>query len=198
MEDHVKVLAAVPSKRRVPIAWWVTAVFALSIAAYSLRYVFLGERAYTPELAPSFRARPLTVMVHTLFGPIAHAWPRQSPTSHEAGTAVAGASMARPNLSRLVDRPWRGGTVAVVSRHRRPEPAYSVWTPRARDAGGVAYGLSIDSRQGHQASSRVDAPELCTHFRGRDASHLDANSRHRIPGTVRASLSMGRVALLGA
>jgi len=71
MEDHVEVLATVPTKRRVPIAWWVAAVFALAIAAYSLRYVFLGERAYTPELAPSFRARPLTVMAHTLFGPIA-------------------------------------------------------------------------------------------------------------------------------
>jgi len=71
--DHVEVRAAVPAKplRRVPIAWWFAAVFAFAIAAYSLRYVFLGERAYVAELAPSFRARALTVMVHTLFGPIA-------------------------------------------------------------------------------------------------------------------------------
>jgi uncharacterized membrane protein len=73
MEDHVEVLAAVPSKppRRVPIAWWFAVVFVLAISAYSLRYAFLGDRAYDPNLAPSFRARPLTVMAHTLFGPIA-------------------------------------------------------------------------------------------------------------------------------
>jgi len=73
MTDHVGVQAGVPSiqLRRVPIWWWFAAVFAVAIAAYSLRYVFLGERAYGPELAPSFRARPLTVMAHTLFGPIA-------------------------------------------------------------------------------------------------------------------------------
>lgn len=69
----VVVSSAVPSKppRRVPIAWWFAAVFALAISAYSLRYTFLGERAYGPDFAPSFRARPLTVMAHTLFGPIA-------------------------------------------------------------------------------------------------------------------------------
>ena len=73
MVEHVEGRAAVPSKpsRRVPMAWWFAAVFALAISAYSLRFVFLGERAYVPELAPSFRARPLTVMAHTLFGPIA-------------------------------------------------------------------------------------------------------------------------------
>src|SRR5262249_28927004 len=54
-----------------PIAWWFAVVFALVISAYSLRYVFLGDRAFDPNLAPSFRARPLTVMAHTLFGPIA-------------------------------------------------------------------------------------------------------------------------------
>ena len=41
------------------------------VAAYSLRYVLLGERAYIPELAASFSARPTLVLVHTLFGPIA-------------------------------------------------------------------------------------------------------------------------------
>ncbi len=73
MVDHVEGRAAVLSKspRRVPVAWWFAAVLALAVAAYSLRYVFLGERAYVPEFAPSFRARPLTVMAHTLFGPIA-------------------------------------------------------------------------------------------------------------------------------
>jgi hypothetical protein len=43
----------------------------VGIAAYSVRYAALGERAYTPELAASFRARPLTLFTHTLFGPIA-------------------------------------------------------------------------------------------------------------------------------
>ena len=73
MDDHLEVRAAVPAKppRRVPIAWWFVAVFALAITAYSLRYVFLGERAYVPELAPSFYVRPMTVIAHTLFGPIA-------------------------------------------------------------------------------------------------------------------------------
>jgi uncharacterized membrane protein len=73
MAEHVEVRAADLSKRprRVPVAWWFAAFFVLAISAYSLRYVVLGERAYVPELAPSFRARPLTVMAHTFFGPIA-------------------------------------------------------------------------------------------------------------------------------
>ena len=57
--------------RRVPVWWWFAAFLALGIAAYSLRYALLGEPAYTPELAPSFRERQFTVTVHTLFGPIA-------------------------------------------------------------------------------------------------------------------------------
>ena len=60
-----------PTGRRVPVWWWFAAVLAFGIAAYSLRYAFLGERAYTPELAPSLRERPLTVVIHTLFGPLA-------------------------------------------------------------------------------------------------------------------------------
>jgi len=73
MVERVEVRAAISSKppRRVPVAWWCAAVFVLAISAYSLRYVVLGDRAYEPDLAPSFRARPLTVMAHTLFGPIA-------------------------------------------------------------------------------------------------------------------------------
>jgi len=73
MVEHVELPTAVPSKRprRVPVMWWFAAVLVLAISAYSLRFVFLGERAYGPELAPSFRARPLTVMAHTVFGPIA-------------------------------------------------------------------------------------------------------------------------------
>ena len=63
------VLAQTP--RRVPIWWWFAAVLALAIAAYSLRYAFLGEQAYEPDLAPSFRERALTVTSHTLFGPVA-------------------------------------------------------------------------------------------------------------------------------
>ena len=59
------------SGRRVPRWWWLAAFLAVAIAGYSLRYVALGERAYVPELAASFRARPLTVLTHTLFGPIA-------------------------------------------------------------------------------------------------------------------------------
>jgi uncharacterized membrane protein len=60
-----------PPRRRVPVWWWFAVVLAAAIAAYSLRYVVLGERAYVPELAPSFRARPLAVLIHTLFGPLA-------------------------------------------------------------------------------------------------------------------------------
>ena len=60
-----------PGTRRVPIWWWFAAPLSVAIAAYSLRYVLLGEAAYIPELAPSFRERPLIVAAHTLFGPIA-------------------------------------------------------------------------------------------------------------------------------
>jgi uncharacterized membrane protein len=61
----------VPTGRRVPIWWWFAIVFAIGIAGYSLRYAVLGEAAYTPELSESFRQRPLTVTIHTLFGPLA-------------------------------------------------------------------------------------------------------------------------------
>jgi uncharacterized membrane protein len=73
MVEHVEVRVATPSRRprRVPVVWWFAAVFVLAVSGYSLRYVILGDRAYEPDLAPSFRARPLTVMAHTLFGPIA-------------------------------------------------------------------------------------------------------------------------------
>lgn len=60
-----------PAGRRIPWTWWVAAVLSVGIAAYSLRYAIVGEAAYVPELAPSFRVRPLTVFAHTLFGPIA-------------------------------------------------------------------------------------------------------------------------------
>jgi hypothetical protein len=56
---------------RVSRWWWVAALLALLVAAYSLRYVVLGERAYVPELAESFRARPWLIATHALFGPIA-------------------------------------------------------------------------------------------------------------------------------
>ena len=61
----------VPSGRRIPWTWWLAAVLSVGIAAYSLRYAIVGEAAYVPELAPSFRVRPWTVFTHTLFGPIA-------------------------------------------------------------------------------------------------------------------------------
>lgn len=56
---------------RVPRWWWLSAFLALLVAAYSIRYAVLGERAYVPELSQSFRAHALTLVVHTLFGPIA-------------------------------------------------------------------------------------------------------------------------------
>ncbi len=59
------------TSRRVPLWWWPAALFAVAIAGYSLRYVVVGERAYVPELAESFRIRPLTLAAHTLFGPVA-------------------------------------------------------------------------------------------------------------------------------
>jgi uncharacterized membrane protein len=63
--------AVSPPRTRVPRWWWPAALLAAAISAYSLRYVVLGERAYVPELAASFRARPLAIAVHTLFGPLA-------------------------------------------------------------------------------------------------------------------------------
>ncbi|MEO8561025.1 MAG: DUF2306 domain-containing protein [bacterium] len=62
---------AIGRGRRVPIWWWPAAILALGIAAYSLRYVVLGARAYVPELATSFAERPVLVVVHTIFGPLA-------------------------------------------------------------------------------------------------------------------------------
>ena len=56
---------------RVPRWWWPAALLVAFVAAYSLRYVLRGERAYVPELAASFNARPLLVLIHTLFGPTA-------------------------------------------------------------------------------------------------------------------------------
>jgi uncharacterized membrane protein len=73
MQTAVEKPVRVP-ERRVPWTWWVAAVLAIAIAGYSLRYAIVGEAAYVPELAPSFRVRPLTVMAHTLFGPIALAF----------------------------------------------------------------------------------------------------------------------------
>lgn len=58
-------------RTRVPRWWWPAALIAAGVGAYSLRYVVLGERAYVPELAASFRARPLAIAVHALFGPVA-------------------------------------------------------------------------------------------------------------------------------
>lgn len=60
-----------PAGRPVPIWWWFAIILAAGVAAYSLRYAFLGEVAYVPELSESFEQRPLTVTIHTLFGPLA-------------------------------------------------------------------------------------------------------------------------------
>lgn len=63
---------ALPHDRnRTPLWWWPTALFAVLIAGYSLRYAIIGESAYVPELRDSFRARPIAIFTHTLFGPIA-------------------------------------------------------------------------------------------------------------------------------
>jgi uncharacterized membrane protein len=51
--------------------WWPAALLAIGVAGYSLRYVIVGEQAFVPELADSFRARLVPVTIHTLFGPIA-------------------------------------------------------------------------------------------------------------------------------
>src|SRR5215207_7265829 len=60
-----------PPRTRVPRWWWPAALLAAGVGGYSLRYVVLGERAYVPELAASFRARPVAITLHTLFGPAA-------------------------------------------------------------------------------------------------------------------------------
>ena len=57
--------------RRVPLWWWPAALLAIGVAGYSLRYVIVGEQAFVPELAQSFRERLIPLTVHTLFGPIA-------------------------------------------------------------------------------------------------------------------------------
>ena len=71
MQTAIETSAPAATSRCVPRWWWLAAFLVVAIAGYSLRYVFLGERAYVPELATSFRTRPLTLLAHTLFGPIA-------------------------------------------------------------------------------------------------------------------------------
>ncbi|MEJ7811976.1 MAG: DUF2306 domain-containing protein [Gemmatimonadaceae bacterium] len=56
---------------RTPRWWWVAAALAVLVAGYSLRYVVVGERAYVPDLAASFRARPVAIALHAFFGPLA-------------------------------------------------------------------------------------------------------------------------------
>lgn len=63
---------SVPARSaRTPRWWWLAALLAAGVAAYSLRYVVRGERAYVPDLAASFRARPWAIGLHAFFGPIA-------------------------------------------------------------------------------------------------------------------------------
>ncbi|MEP6509359.1 MAG: DUF2306 domain-containing protein [Gemmatimonadales bacterium] len=56
---------------RTPKLWWITALLAIAIALYGWRYAVLGERAYVPNLADSFKARPWGIFTHTVFGPFA-------------------------------------------------------------------------------------------------------------------------------
>ena len=63
--------AAPAASHRTPRWWWIAALLALGVAGYALRYVIVGESAYVPELRASFKARPLAINAHTLFGPIA-------------------------------------------------------------------------------------------------------------------------------
>ncbi len=57
--------------RRSRLAWWVVVVLAIPIAGYAFRYLVVGERAFVPDLAPAFRARPWGIYSHALFGGIA-------------------------------------------------------------------------------------------------------------------------------
>ncbi len=71
MQTTAPTLVPGPTTRRVPIWWWFAALLAVGVAAYSLRYVIVGERAYVPELSASFRLHPVAIAIHTLFGPAA-------------------------------------------------------------------------------------------------------------------------------
>jgi len=88
--------SAARPRRRIPRWWWVAAPLVAFVAAYSLRYVVLGERAYIPELAASFSARPTLVLIHTLFGPIAlvlgliNLLPVHQPPSRARGHRIVG------------------------------------------------------------------------------------------------------------
>jgi uncharacterized membrane protein len=65
--------AATPAPRapRTPRTWWLAAGLAGLVSAYAVRHLVLGPRAYVPELAASFHARPWAIGAHVLFGPIA-------------------------------------------------------------------------------------------------------------------------------
>lgn len=59
-----------PQRRRA-LDWWVVFILAVPIAAYAFWYLLAGERAFPPDLAASFRARPWGIYSHALFGGIA-------------------------------------------------------------------------------------------------------------------------------
>ena len=84
--------------------WWLLTLLVLPIAAYGLRYAMLGEAAYVPNLAPSFRDRAGGVFVHTLFGSIVLL----------AGLAQfhTPLRLARPRVHRLLGRVYVVGALA--------------------------------------------------------------------------------------
>lgn len=59
------------AQQKISSWWWPAALLAVGVAAYSLRYIVIGEAAFVPELADSFRARLVPVLIHTTFGPLA-------------------------------------------------------------------------------------------------------------------------------
>jgi uncharacterized membrane protein len=64
-------MATRPTGQKISRWWWPAALLAVGVAGYSLRYTIAGEAAFVPELADSFRARIVPLLIHTTFGPIA-------------------------------------------------------------------------------------------------------------------------------
>ena len=186
-------------RRRVPLWWWPTAFFAVLVAGYSLRYVILGERAYVPPLADSFRARPLAILAHTLFGPIA---------------LVLGAINLLPAMRRgagwsahrLVGKVYLvavfalGGAGLYLAMFAAGVPVsrmgFGLLAIATLGTGAQGY-LSIRRRDYHGAS-RVDATELCADFRGGHAPSLASTVDPRLSRAVSVGIQMGCVGLLGA
>jgi len=144
----VSELPTTPSLRT-PRWWWVVAFLAVLVAGYSLRYVVVGERAYVPELAASFNARPVAIAVHAFFGPLALL----------LGLVQLLPAMRRPkrwSAHRIVGRTYAVSAVALAAAGLYMAP-YSAGGVIAHVGFGLlAAGVLVTTAQGYRSARRHD------------------------------------------